>query len=548
MADIDSDITCASNINYVEQIEMNHSVGADLSKDFRLSDLEIKTTPIEVFIKPDTIKAPDDLFADIFDETTVESKSKLVEPIPSVSTAIQTISHDDEKKTKEVNPSTSKEYLKTVKDPIVIDTLKRNENKAKLNDILQELVKDLNNVMENGVSNILNDIVNDDDSKPSTSKSIPNIKCIASELSRPSEVKDVKINDLIVQKEKQDESIEAESNVTIELNEQETNKIEEKNQINSTQLTSQKSTIILPVQSINAANLTNILENLDKDLSSVKETTTSLLENTKLPVTKPSHNHPDPNEIIEILDDNDVLIKTPSKPKKQSQISDYLSSDSKIKKTTPSPSQNAEIDLNTPKIASPFFRKKTSSSKKSAESNHATADLNQPSTSKKLAAKKNLFNNDVTTMVQKAVEMVNECKTTDELTAMASTVRQEKQDLEFERNKQDRGAVSVTDRMSQECRELLKLFGIPYIIAPMEAEAQCAFLDAIDLTDGTITDDSDIWLFGGQTVYKNFFNQQKLVLEYRVDAIDRLFKVNREKMIQLAMLVGSDYTQGEDYR
>jgi DNA excision repair protein ERCC-5 len=89
------------------------------------------------------------------------------------------------------------------------------------------------------------------------------------------------------------------------------------------------------------------------------------------------------------------------------------------------------------------------------------------------------------------------------------------------------------------------LFGVPYVVAPMEAESQCAFLNAINLTDGTITDDSDIWLFGGKRVYKNFFNQKKLVMEYEVENIERLFQMDRKKMIQLALLVGSDYTTGD---
>ena len=54
-------------------------------------------------------------------------------------------------------------------------------------------------------------------------------------------------------------------------------------------------------------------------------------------------------------------------------------------------------------------------------------------------------------------------------------------------------------------------------------EAQCAFLDSVQLTEGTITDDSDIWLFGGRKVYKNFFNQKKFVLEFRSDDIQYYF-------------------------
>jgi DNA excision repair protein ERCC-5 len=48
----------------------------------------------------------------------------------------------------------------------------------------------------------------------------------------------------------------------------------------------------------------------------------------------------------------------------------------------------------------------------------------------------------------------------------------------------------------------------------MEAESQCAFLDAACLTEGTITDDSDVWLFGGQRVYKNFYASGQRHLEF----------------------------------
>lgn len=99
----------------------------------------------------------------------------------------------------------------------------------------------------------------------------------------------------------------------------------------------------------------------------------------------------------------------------------------------------------------------------------------------------------------------------------------------------------------------------------MEAEAQCAFLDEAELTQGTITDDSDIWLFGGRRVYKNFFNNSKYVEFFKASDITKVFsKLNpseanvfpfpstcviaiglgREKLVSLALLTGSDYTEG----
>jgi len=58
------------------------------------------------------------------------------------------------------------------------------------------------------------------------------------------------------------------------------------------------------------------------------------------------------------------------------------------------------------------------------------------------------------------------------------------------------------------------MFGLPYIIAPMEAEAQCAYLELEKLVDGVVTDDSDVLLFGARSVYKNIFDDRKYVETY----------------------------------
>jgi DNA excision repair protein ERCC-5 len=91
---------------------------------------------------------------------------------------------------------------------------------------------------------------------------------------------------------------------------------------------------------------------------------------------------------------------------------------------------------------------------------------------------------------------------------------------------------------------MLRLFGIPYITAPMEAEAQCAALVELGLVEGIITDDSDVFLFGGARVYKNMFNQSKTVECFFLADFARELGVDREKLVQLAYLLGSDYVEG----
>lgn len=331
----------------------------------------------------------------------------------------------------------------------------------------------------------------------------------------------------------------------------------------------------------NTDNPKSILDTLKKQLSEIPKISLDdikIQENlsdtsTKIQTDNISIDQKSPEEIIEILDDdNDSINKTPSRQKaKQESISNYFETHYKIKRT-PDKAKEIEDDLrNTPKVKSPFFIRKTPGSSERKRKEKSTSifddDDNDETPSKRgkkvsKALFENSENQDNKTVkeddneikliedenpLQIAAKVLKDNKSKEELKSIASDIVKEKRELELERNKQDRMGTSITDKMSYECMQLLRLFGIPYIIAPMEAEAQCAFLDAVNLTDGTITDDSDIWLFGGKTVYKNFFNQQKHVMEFRVDNIENLFNVDRKKLIQLAILVGSDYTAGKKF-
>ncbi|XP_023594316.1 DNA excision repair protein ERCC-5 [Trichechus manatus latirostris] len=132
----------------------------------------------------------------------------------------------------------------------------------------------------------------------------------------------------------------------------------------------------------------------------------------------------------------------------------------------------------------------------------------------------------------------------EELETLESSLLEQQNSLKAQKQQQERAAATVTGQMFLESQELLRLFGIPYIEAPMEAEAQCAILDLTDQTSGTITDDSDIWLFGARHVYKNFFNKNKFVEYYQYVDFHNQLGLDRNKLINLAYLLGSDYTEG----
>jgi len=78
----------------------------------------------------------------------------------------------------------------------------------------------------------------------------------------------------------------------------------------------------------------------------------------------------------------------------------------------------------------------------------------------------------------------------------------------------------------------------------MEAEAQCATLAALDLVDGIITDDSDVFLFGGKQCFKNLFNDYKYAECYVLSDFDRELCLTQDRLVSLAFLLGSDYTAG----
>ena len=58
-----------------------------------------------------------------------------------------------------------------------------------------------------------------------------------------------------------------------------------------------------------------------------------------------------------------------------------------------------------------------------------------------------------------------------------------------------------------------------------EAEAQCAALELLSLSDGCITNDNDVFLFGGQKVYRHFFDQHKDIELYSASEVEKMLGI-----------------------
>ncbi|NXQ81514.1 GEN endonuclease, partial [Nyctibius grandis] len=102
---------------------------------------------------------------------------------------------------------------------------------------------------------------------------------------------------------------------------------------------------------------------------------------------------------------------------------------------------------------------------------------------------------------------------------------------------------SLFKAILKECLELLECLGVPWVQAAGEAEAMCAYLNAKGHVDGCITNDGDVFLYGAQTVYRNFaMNAKDPLLDcYTMSSVKEKLGCDRESLIGLAVLLGCDY-------
>ncbi|KAI1207589.1 DNA-repair protein rad2 [Annulohypoxylon truncatum] len=107
-----------------------------------------------------------------------------------------------------------------------------------------------------------------------------------------------------------------------------------------------------------------------------------------------------------------------------------------------------------------------------------------------------------------------------------------------------RRTVRVTKEHNAECQQLLKLMGIPYIIAPTEAEAQCATLARAGKVYAAASEDMDTLCFDSPVLLRHLtFSEQRKepIQEIHVDKVLEGLNMDRKQFVDLCILLGCDY-------
>jgi flap endonuclease-1 len=117
-------------------------------------------------------------------------------------------------------------------------------------------------------------------------------------------------------------------------------------------------------------------------------------------------------------------------------------------------------------------------------------------------------------------------------------------------------SATLDEYLVESAEKLISLMGIPVVHAPSEGEAQAAHMVATGVADYVGSQDFDSLLFGGRMLVRNLtitgrrklpgkkayveVNPEEISLEETLSTLS----ISREKLIEIALLVGTDYTDG----
>jgi flap endonuclease-1 len=122
-------------------------------------------------------------------------------------------------------------------------------------------------------------------------------------------------------------------------------------------------------------------------------------------------------------------------------------------------------------------------------------------------------------------------------------IAKERNDFELMRKHASRMAV-VSDDILESSKKLLTLLGIPYVQAVSDGEAQAAYMVERGDADFVVSEDTDALLFGAPKVIRHLDSSGKNMRLFRLTTILNYLGIDRNQLIALGILVGTDYNVG----
>jgi len=115
---------------------------------------------------------------------------------------------------------------------------------------------------------------------------------------------------------------------------------------------------------------------------------------------------------------------------------------------------------------------------------------------------------------------------------------------------------TITPEMITDFKRLVRAFGLPFLTAGSEAEAQIAYMNRKEDVWGTATQDYDALLFGAKRMVRNLLRNKtmkihgkEIILNKEVINLPRLLdhhKITQEQLIDIGILNGTDFNKGVD--
>ena len=118
---------------------------------------------------------------------------------------------------------------------------------------------------------------------------------------------------------------------------------------------------------------------------------------------------------------------------------------------------------------------------------------------------------------------------------------EEKNTIIAEINKLNGQLIYVTKDHIDDCKYVLDLLNIEYYDAPDEAEKYCVYLYKLNKVDYIISDDTDVFAFGGYNIIKS--TMKNSLIEYDLNLLLDKLGYSFEKFIDFCILSGCDYLQ-----